>query len=147
VALLVASHLRANVRDLETCLARLGTYASLNAQPINEALAETVLQQLLAEQDRAITGPRIQRVVAEYFGMKVSELRSKSRQRSMAFPRQVAMFLCRELTSASLPEIGRLFGGKDHTTVLHSCTKMAHLEAHDEQVARVLWHLRQTLGS
>jgi chromosomal replication initiator protein len=147
VAMLVASRLRANIRDLESCLARLGTYASLDAQPISVALAETVLQQMLAERDRALTAPRIQQAVAEYFGVKTSEIRSKSRLRAVTFPRQVAMFLCRELTSASLPEIGRYFGGKDHTTVLHSCAKIARLEAHDEQVARMLWQLRQTLGS
>jgi chromosomal replication initiator protein len=147
VAMLVASRIRANVRDLENCLARLGTYASLNAQAISVELAETVLQQILTEQDRAITAPRIQQTVAEYFGVKVSEIRSKSRLRSITFPRQVAMFLCRELTNSSLPEIGRYFGGKDHTTVLHSCTKIAHLEEQDEHVARVLWQLRQALGS
>jgi chromosomal replication initiator protein len=147
VAMLIASHLRTNIRELESCLARLGTYASLNAQVINLALAETVLQQILAEQDRAMTAPRIQQAVAEYFGVKASELRSTSRLRAITFPRQVAMFLCRELTNASLPEIGRYFGGKDHTTVLHSCAKIARLEAQDEQVARMLWQLRQTLGS
>jgi chromosomal replication initiator protein len=147
VAMLVASRIRSNVRDLESCLARLGAHASLHSQPLNEALADMVLQQVLAERDRAITAPRIQQTVAEHFGLKASELRSKRRLRSITFPRQIAMFLCRELTNSSLPEIGRYFGGKDHTTVLHSCAKIARLEEDDEQVARLLWHLRQTLGS
>lgn len=147
VAMLIATHFRANVRELESCLARIGAYASLQAQPITVPLAETMVQQIMSEQDRAITAPRIQQTVAAYFGVKTGDLRSKSRVRTITLPRQIAMFLCRELTTASLPEIGRFFGGKDHTTVLHACTKIAHLEEHDESIARVLWQLRQTLGS
>jgi chromosomal replication initiator protein len=93
-----------------------------------------------------VTAPRIQQVVAAHFGLKTSALRSNRRVRSIVFPRQIAMFLCRELTDSSLPEIGRHFGGKDHTTVLHSCTKVTRLEENDEQVARLLWQLRQILG-
>ena len=93
-----------------------------------------------------MTPARIQQTVAAYFGIKASTLRSKSRQRSITLPRHLAMFLCRELTNASLAEIGRAFGGKDHTTVLHSCAKIARLEAQDEQVARILWQLRRTLA-
>ena len=147
VAMLVAARMRTNVRELEGCLTRIGAYASLNAQNITEELAETVLQQLVAERAEIMTSGRIQRTVAEHFGLKTSELKSKRRLRAITFPRHVAMFLCRELTDASLPEIGRQFGGRDHTTVLHSCTKIARLEAEDEQVARTLWHLRRTLGS
>ena len=126
---------------------RMGTYASLNAQPLSLALAETVLQQMRSEQEHTITAARIQQVVAAYFGIKASALRSKSRQRSVTLPRHLAMFLCRELTSASLADIGRAFGSKEHTTVLHSCTKIARLEEQDERVAHILWQLRQTLGS
>ncbi|HEY7492597.1 MAG TPA: chromosomal replication initiator protein DnaA [Candidatus Tectomicrobia bacterium] len=145
-AMLVATHMQANVRELEGCLARLGAYASLRAQDISTELTAAVLLQFLSERERAITAPRIQQAVAQHFGVKTSDLRSKKRQRRIAFPRQVAMFLCRELTSASLPEIGRHFGGKDHTTVLHACTKIARLEESDEHVARILWQLRQALG-
>lgn len=145
-AMLVATHMSANVRELEGCLARLGAYASLHARSISVELAEAVLQQVLAERERAVTAPRIQQTVAQHFGVKTSDLRSKKRQRTIAFPRQVAMFLCRELTNASLPEIGRHFGGKDHTTVLHACRKIAGLEEADEQIARILWQLRQALG-
>jgi len=105
-----------------------------------------VLQQALAERQQAVTAPRIQQAVAEHFGLKASELRSKRRQQAIVFPRQVAMFLCRELTEASLPEIGRHFGGRDHTTVLHSCAKIARMEEVDESVARLLWQLRQALA-
>jgi chromosomal replication initiator protein len=147
VAMLVASRVCTNVRELEGCLTRIGAYASLYAQDINAEVTETVLQQLLAERERGITVPRIQRVVAEHFGLRTCELSSKERLRSITFPRQIAMFLCRELTGASLLEIGRCFGGRDHTTVLHSCAKIARLEGDDERVARILWQLRRALDS
>lgn len=144
-AMRIATRIRMNIRDLEHCLARIATYASLHARSIDAELAETVLQQALAEREHAVTPPRIQQTVAEHFGLKPSELRSKRRQRAIVFPRQVAMFLCRELTDASLPEIGRHFGGRDHTTVLHSCAKIGRMEEDDESVARLLWQLRRTL--
>jgi chromosomal replication initiator protein len=143
--MLVASHVRTNISELEQYLTRIVTYASLHAQSIDAGLAEMVLQQALAEREQALTAPRIQQTVAAHFGLKMSELRSKGRQREIVFPRQVAMYLCRELTDASLPEIGRHFGGRDHTTVLHSCTKIARMEETDESVARLLWQLRRTL--
>jgi chromosomal replication initiator protein len=146
VALLIATSMKSNVRVLESCLTRISAAASLRGQEISEVLAEEALQQILAEHDRAVTPRRIQQIVAAHFGLKISELKSNRRVRSVAFPRQIAMFLCRELTDSSFPEIGRYFGGKDHTTVLHSCTKIARLEEGDEQVARLLWQLRQTLG-
>lgn len=146
VALHVAVHVTSNVRDLENCLTRMSAAASLSGQDIGMELAEKTLQQIVAEWHCTLTTPRIQRVVAAHFGLKASELKSPRRTRAIAFPRQVAMFLCRELTKSSLPEIGRHFGGKDHTTVLHACGKIARLEEDDEQVARLLWQLRQALG-
>ncbi|HSX82529.1 MAG TPA: helix-turn-helix domain-containing protein, partial [Candidatus Saccharimonadia bacterium] len=95
---------------------------------------------------QAVTAPRIQQTVAAHFGLKMSELRSKRRQRALVFPRQVAMYLCRELTEVSLPEIGRHFGGRDHTTVLHACAKIARMEETDESVTRLLWQLRRRLA-
>lgn len=145
VAMLIASGIRGNIRELEDGLTRIIAFASLNAQPLSSELAETVLQQTLAERERAITAPRIQQAVARHFGIKISEMKSKGRQRTVTFPRQVAMFLCRELTDASFPRIGQAFGGKDHTTVLHSCEKIARLEEADEHVARLLWQLRRAL--
>jgi len=146
VAMLIASRVRTNVGELEQCLTRIATYASLHTQSIDESLAEMILQQAFAEREQAVTAPRIQQTVAAHFGLKMSELRSKQRQRALVFPRQVAMYLCRELTDASLPEIGRYFGGRDHTTVLHACAKIAHMEETDESVARLLWQLRRTLA-
>ncbi len=147
VAMLMASQIRTNVSDLETVLARLTAYASLYSHAkVTPEMAGNMIEQFTAERANAITAPRIQTIVAEYLGLKVSEIRSKGRRRDIAFARQVAMFLCREFTEASLPEIGRAFGGKDHSTVLHSCTKIAALEETDEDVARLLWQLRQALG-
>jgi chromosomal replication initiator protein len=146
VALHVAGHIKSNVGDLERCLTRMSAAASLSGQDISMELAEKTLQQIAAERHCTLTMTRIQRVVAAHFGLKASELKSPRRTRTIAFPRQVAMFLCRELTENSLPEIGRHFGGKDHTTVLHACGKVARLEEGDEQVARLLWQLRQGLG-
>src|SRR5712691_5452310 len=146
VAMLIAARVRTNVSDLEQCLARIVTYASLHTQSIDESLAEMVLQQAFAEREQAVTAPRIQQTVAAHFGLKMSDLRSKRRQRALVFPRQVAMYLCRELTDASLPEIGRHFGGRDHTTVLHACAKIARMEETDESVARLLWQLRRKLA-
>lgn len=142
---LIASQEAQNVRELEGALLRVATHASLGAETISQEVAQRVLQQTRTAQQRAMTARRIQQVVAQHFGLKVSDLRAKGRQRTLVFPRQVAMFLCRELTDASLANIARDFGGRDHSTVLHACTKIAGLEAHDEQVAHLLWHLRRTL--
>ena len=144
-AMLIASHLHANVRELEGCLTRLAAYASLNAQAIDDQLAEQVLEQLLNEREQTLTMPRIQQVVADYFELKVGQLKSKRRHRSVTLPRQIAMYLCRELTDATLPEIGRGFGGRDHTTVIHSCAKISALETDDDYVSRTLQQLRQNL--
>src|SRR6266581_1478990 len=119
--------------DLETRLAILD----------RKALAHGIV---LPPSVAMLIASRIQQTVAAHFGLKMSELRSKQRQRALVFPRQVAMYLCRELTDASLPEIGRYFGGRDHTTVLHACAKIAHMEETDESVARLLWQLRRTLA-
>ncbi len=147
VAMVMASQIGTNVSDLEVALARLTAYASLyNHAEVTTDMAEAVLAQWIAERAEAITAARVQSAVAERLDLKVSDLRSKSRQRAVAFGRQVAMFLCRELTAASLPEIGRDFGGRDHSTVLHACTKIAALEERDEDVARLLWQLRRALG-
>lgn len=147
VAMLVATQIHTNVPDLEVALARLTAYASLyNHTEVTPDMAETMLAQFFAERSEAITAVRIQSAVAERLNLKASNLRSKDRRRAVAFARQVAMYLCRELTDASLPEIGRAFGGRDHSTVLHACTKISGLEASDEDVAHLLWQLRRVLG-
>ena len=144
-AMLIASRVRTNVTALETALARVITHASLHGRKVDADLTHGVLEAFMAERDRFMSTSRIQQTVAHHFDIEVGEMQSKGRQRAVTFPRQVAMFLCRELTDASLPEIGRDFGGKDHTTVLHACTKIARLEETDEDIARLLWQLRRTL--
>lgn len=125
VALFVAGKIKSNIRELEGSLIRLIAYASLKGRPIDIELTKEALN--LEEDERVITIEMIQRVVADHYGLRPSDLRSKNNSRNIATPRQVAMYLCKQLTPCSLPEIGRDFGNKHHTTVLHSCTKIAEL--------------------
>ncbi|MBO0800155.1 MAG: chromosomal replication initiator protein DnaA, partial [Blastocatellia bacterium] len=127
VALFIANKIRSNIRELEGSLVRLTALSSLRGEPINISLAQEALKNLVEDQERAITIEGIQKVVAEYYGLRVADLKSKSNARNIALPRQVAMFLCKTLTKASLPEVGREFGGKHHTTVLHSINKITAL--------------------
>jgi chromosomal replication initiator protein len=126
VALFIAGKIRSNVRELEGSLIRLTALSSLKGEPISLSLAEDALRNII-EEEKGITIEAIQRVVAESFNMRVSDLKSKSNARSIAVPRQIAMYLCKLLTKASLPEIGREFSGKHHTTVLHSINKISKL--------------------
>jgi chromosomal replication initiator protein len=145
VALGIAQYVGEHGDALEQCLTRIAVYASLHARPLDSALAEEVLEQASSEQKRAVTIGRIQQVVAAHYGVKSGELRGQQRQRVLAVSRQIAMFLCRELTQASLKEIGRHFGGRSYTTVLHACTKVAQLAETDDSVASVLQHVRHRL--
>lgn len=145
-ARIVAARVQTNVRELEGCLARIGAYASLHARDIDEELVTTVLQELRAAQEQILTVRRVQETVAAHFGIKARVLIARSRRRSVTFPRQVAMFLCRDLLDVSLQEIGRAFGGRHHTTVLHAAAKVAQLEKQDTEVSRLLWQLRRRLG-
>ena len=127
VAFLVAKRLRSHVRDLEGALNTLIANARFSGREITESFAREVLRDLLTVHDRLITIENIQKTVCEYYKLRISELLSKRRNRSIARPRQMAMALCKELTQHSLPEIGDAFGGRDHTTVLHACRKIAEL--------------------
>jgi chromosomal replication initiator protein len=121
VALLLARRIRSNVRDLEGALNTLAARANFFGKPITLAFAEETLRDLLSVHQLAVTVPNIQKTVADYFQVRLSDLLSKRRVRSLARPRQLAMALSKELTEHSLPEIGEAFGGRDHTTVLHAC--------------------------
>ena len=121
VAMLLAKRIRSNVRDLEGALNTLAARANFYGKPITTEFAEETLRDLLATHAQAVTVPNIQKIVAEYFGVRLQDLLSKRRVRSLARPRQMAMALSKELTEHSLPEIGDAFGGRDHTTVLHAC--------------------------
>ena len=127
-AFFIAQRLRSNVRELEGALKRVTAQAEFKGKPIDIPLIKDSLKDLLSLQDRLVSIDNIQKTVAEYYKIKVSDLHSKRRSRSVARPRQVAMALAKELTSHSLPEIGDAFGGRDHTTVLHACRKIEELK-------------------
>ena len=127
VAFFVAKHLRSNVRELEGALKRVGAYSSFHGQEISLAVAKEALRDLLAVQNRQVSIENIQKTVADYYKIRVSDMHSKKRSRAVARPRQVAMALAKELTQLSLPEIGNNFGGRDHTTVLHACRQIVKL--------------------
>ena len=127
VAFFIAQHIQSNVRELEGALKRVIANAQFTHQQITVEFARDALKDLLMLQAKLVTMENIQRIVAEYYKIKVSDLLSKRRSRSIARPRQVAMALAKQLTSHSLPEIGEAFGGRDHTTVLHACRKIKEL--------------------
>ncbi len=127
VAFFIAKRIRSNVRELEGALRRVMANAQFTGQSITLSFAREALRDLLAIQDRQLTIENIQKTVAEYFKIRVADLHSKRRSRSITRPRQMAMSLCKELTTHSLPEIGDAFGGRDHTTVLHACRKVKEL--------------------
>jgi chromosomal replication initiator protein len=129
VAFFLARQIQSNVRELEGCLKRVLAYAHFNRQPLSLDLCREALRDLLAVQNRQISVENIQKTVADYYKIKVSEMYSKKRSRNVARPRQVAMALAKELTQLSLPDIGDAFGGRDHTTVLHACRKITELQA------------------
>jgi chromosomal replication initiator protein len=145
VAFFIAQRIRSNVRELEGALRRVLANARFTGQPITLAFAKEALRDVLALQDKLVTVENIQKTVAEYFKIRVAELLSKRRSRSIARPRQIAMALAKELTSHSLPEIGDAFGGRDHTTVLHACRRVKALRDSETRVAEDYNNLLRTL--
>ena len=127
VAFFIAKHIRSNVRELEGALKRVIAYSSFHGQEITLTVAKEALRDLLAVQNRQVSVDNIQKTVADYYKIRISDMHSKKRSRAIARPRQVAMALSKELTQLSLPEIGSNFGGRDHTTVLHACRQIAKL--------------------
>ena len=138
VALFIASKIKSNIRELEGSLVRLVAYASLKGLPIGLELAQEVLKNIIDEETDGVSIELIQKTVASHYGLKVADLKSKNNSRNIAGPRQVAMYLCKTLTKASLPEIGREFGGKHHTTVLHSINKVSQLYDSDGVFHRLI---------
>ena len=131
VAIYIAGRIKSNIRELEGSLIRLIAYASLTGRELSLELAQDVLKNVLDQDDRAVTIDRIQKFVADRHQLKVMDLKSKNNAKSVAMPRQIAMYLCKSLTHASLPEIGRNFGNKHHTTVIHSIKKVEELRRSD----------------
>ena len=146
VALFIASNVRTNVRELEGALVRLIAWCSLHGVEITLPTAQQCLKQFIDTQVRKITIEAIQRAVAESFGMRVAELKQKNNSRQIVVPRQIAMYLAKQMTEASLPEIGRQFGGKHHTTVMHSIAKIDEQRRHDKDLNRTVTKLMETLG-
>ena len=144
VSLFIASNVKSNVRELEGYLVRIVAYASLTNQAITLDLAREILKEFM-NGDRAITIPRILEVVSDFYRLKEKELLSRSRHKSIVLPRQVAMYLCRTQTNASLPDIGAELGGKDHSTVIHACAKVRELMAKDEKFRKQLHDLTNRL--
>ncbi|MBV8206350.1 MAG: chromosomal replication initiator protein DnaA [Acidobacteria bacterium] len=138
VAYFIASNIRSNIRELEGALIRLVAYASLTGAPINLMTAQQVLKNIIDQQSRKVSIESIQKTVAEQFGLRVLEIKAKNNSRAIVFPRQIAMYLAKHLTEHSLPEIGRHFGGKHHTTVLHSVEKIDEQRKNDKDLNRML---------
>lgn len=147
VAFFIAKRIKSNVRDLEGALQRVMAFSRFTNQPLSIDMAQDALKDLLALHQKLVTLESIQKTVAEYFKIRVSDLLAKKRTRSVARPRQIAMALAKELTSHSLPEIGEAFGGRDHTTVLHACRKVVELKETDSRIAEDYRNLLRTLSS
>ena len=145
VAFFIAQRIRSNVRELEGALRRVIANSHFTGLPITLEFTKEALRDLLALQDRLVTIDNIQKTVAEYFKMRVADLHSKRRSRSITRPRHIAMALAKELTSHSLPEIGDAFGGRDHTTVLHACRRVKLLRETESRVAEDYGNLLRTL--
>ena len=131
MAIHIAGRIKSNIRELEGSLIRLIAYASLTGREITLDLTREVLKNVLEQDDKAITIESIQKFVADYHQLKTADLKSRNNSKSVAMPRQVAMYLCKTLTQASLPEIGKSFGGKHHSTVIHSIKKVEELRKND----------------
>jgi chromosomal replication initiator protein len=144
VAIYIAGKIKSNIRELEGSLIRLIAYASLTGREITLPLAQDVLRNVLQNDDRAVTIESVQKAVAERYSLKVTELKSKNNSKSVALPRQIAMYLCKNLTNASLPEIGRSFGGKHHSTVIHSIKKIELLRTRDGDFNMVINNLLES---
>ena len=147
VAFFVAKHLRSNVRELEGALRKILAFVRFHGKEVTIDVARVALKDLLSIQNRQISVENIQKAVADFYSIKVADMYSKKRPANIARPRQIAMFMAKELTQKSLPEIGELFGGRDHTTVLHAVRKIGDERSHDGQLNHEIHVIEQTLKS
>jgi len=138
VAYYLAARVKSNIRELEGCLIRLGAQASLTGKPIDIEMAKYILRDLVEEDEKPLTTDRIQRVVCEHFGLKLTDMKAKKRTKEIALPRQIAMYLSKQLTGMSLNDIGKNFGGKDHATVIYACKQIEDKRAKDEVFNRMV---------
>lgn len=143
----IADNIQSNIRELEGVLVRLSAYSSLSKRKIDLNLTKECLQNLITPNEPVIiTGERIQEKVAEFYQMRVDDFKAKKRTRNIAYPRQIAMYLCRELTDLSLPKIGELFGGRDHTTVIHACEKISEELKNDQTLQMTINKIKNSLN-
>ncbi len=147
VAHYVAEKVRSNIRELEGCLIKLMFHVSLHGAEIDIVLAQEILKQIIREPSRATTIENIQRIVAERYQVRVIDLKSKNRSQTFTLPRQIAMYLSRDLTTASTTEIGRRFGGKDHSTVIHSTNKIQEMINGDSSFSATIQRLKESVES
>ena len=145
VALFLANSVSSNVRELEGYLIRIGAFASLTSTPISLDMSKNILKDILVEKDRLISTEQIQKKVAIYFGLKISDLKSAKRHKALVLARQVAMYLTRTLTSLSYPDIGQQFGGKDHSTIIHANKKIEKMLIDDLQLRATIEELKKNL--
>lgn len=145
VAYYLASKVKSNIRELEGCLIRLGAQASLTGLPIDKEMAKNVLRDIIEEDDKPVTTDHIQRIVCEHFALKLADMKAKRRTKEVALPRQVAMYLSRQLTNMSLNDIGKGFGGKDHATVIYACKQIEDKRAKEETFNRMIENLLQKI--
>jgi len=145
VALFIAGRIKSNIRELEGSLIRLLAFASLTGRELSMPLAQEVLRDVLKPEDRAVTIDMIQKFVADYYQLKLNELKSRNNSKSVAMPRQVAMYLCKTLTNSSLLEIGKSFGGKHHSTVIHSIRKVEELRKKDQVFNKLVNTLTESI--
>jgi chromosomal replication initiator protein len=138
VAYYLASKVKSNIRELEGCLIRLGAQASLTGRPITKDMAKNILRDLIEEDEKPVTTDHIQKIVCDHFALKIADIKARTRTREIALPRQVAMYLSKQLTSLSLNDIGKSFGGKDHATVLYACKQIEEKRTKDEAFNRMI---------
>jgi chromosomal replication initiator protein len=145
VAYYLASKVKSNIRDLEGYLIRLGAQASLTGKPIDKEMAKTILHDLIEEDEKPVTVDHVQRIVCEHFALKLTDMKAKKRTKEIAMPRQIAMYLSKQLTNLSLSDIGKNFGGKDHATVIYACKQIEDKRTKDEAVNRMIENLLRRL--
>src|SRR4030065_534596 len=141
VAYYLASKVKSNIRELEGCLIRLGAQSSLTGRPINEEMAKNILRDLIEEDEKPVTTNLIQKIVCEHFALKLADMKAKKRTKEVALPRQIAMYLSKQMTSMSLNDIGKNFGGKNHATVIYSCKQTEDKRTKDEAFNRMIENL------
>jgi len=145
IAQFLANSITSNVRELEGYLIRIGAYASLTSTPVTLEMAKNILKDILVEKDRQVSVEQIQKIVTAYFGLKLTDMKSAKRYKALVMARQIAMYLTRQMTSLSYPDIGEHFGGKDHSTIIHAIRKIEKLQGEDKQLLTTLSDLKKKI--